>query len=169
MPDKLDRSMVLWYQNHRGSRMATTQTHLSRQYILQKETYLTIKRSQVTQWSFLEWLKRVQVAGNVIGWNDCVIEVGLWSDFLKSELRNVEEGKNLCWPIGFHSTKMGWRDKSGLRRLIAWSKMHWNLKIRWDPLIKHSLICQKWTDFNNICCQNSKPIFTLQMKNYSKF
>ena len=52
MLDKLDRSVVLWYQNHRRSRMKTTRTPLSRQYILQREKYIAIKRSQGTEWSF---------------------------------------------------------------------------------------------------------------------
>jgi len=52
MPDRVDCSSVLLYPNHSNSRMASIRTHLSSQYILQRQTSLALTRSQGTWWSF---------------------------------------------------------------------------------------------------------------------
>jgi len=52
MPDRVDCSSVLWYPNHSNNRMATIRTLLSSKYILQRQTFLALTRSQDTRWIF---------------------------------------------------------------------------------------------------------------------
>jgi hypothetical protein len=67
MPDRVDCSIVLWYPNHSNSMTATTRTHLSSQYILQRETSLTLIRSQDTcKYFFSPQQRIVKVCSDVL-------------------------------------------------------------------------------------------------------
>jgi hypothetical protein len=65
-PDRVDCSIVLWYPNHRNSMTATTQTHLSSQYILQTEKSLVLTKSQDTWRFFFPQQRIVKMCSDVL-------------------------------------------------------------------------------------------------------
>jgi uncharacterized membrane protein len=66
MPNKADRSTVLWYPNHSNSMMPATQTHLSSQYILQREKSLALTRLQDTWMFFFSQQRIVKACSDVL-------------------------------------------------------------------------------------------------------